>query len=240
MVPGERALSALRLANRNAVRLGKASQGIARQGVQCAASGDDEGPLRAPQRLGRGGELVICRRLRTEPDGALLEQVRRVLPGHRLHVLRHRERHRAAERRIRQHLDGAGERDHQLLGANDAVEVARHRTQAVVRGHRGIHLLQDRVRGARGEYVARQEEDGEPVDVRGGRGGHQIRRAGADRGRRSHHAPAHVGLRERDRGVRHPLLVVRAQGGQRLPMPVQGLAQARDIAVPEDREDPAE
>src|SRR2546422_8135895 len=51
---------------------------------------------------------------------------------------------------------------------------------------------------------------------------------------------SHMGLRERDRGVRHPLLVVGAQGRQRLPVPVQRLAQAGHVAVPEDREHAAE
>ncbi len=127
---------------------------------------------------------------------------------------------------------------------HDAVEIARHRLEAIVGGHAAVveilDLLQHRVRRARGEHVAGQQQHRQAVDVRQRRGGHHVGRAGTDRRRARHHPPAHVGLGVGDRRVRHRLLVVRAVGRQLVAMPIERLADAGDVAVAEDREHAAE
>ena len=99
-----------------------------------------------------------------------------------------------------------------------------------------LDLLQDRVRLAAREGVARQQQDGQAVRVRERSGRHEVGRARADRGGAGHHAPATVGLGEGDRRVCHRLLVVRAERRQGLAMGRERLADARDVAVSEDRE----
>ena len=64
--------------------------------------------------------------------------------------------------------------------------------------------------------------------------------AGADRGRRDHDLAAPLGLGEADRGQRHRLLVLAAPGRQLVLHRLQRLAEAGDVAVPEDREDAGE
>ncbi|CAM8870284.1 hypothetical protein NCH_04217 [Burkholderia pseudomallei] len=179
-----------------------------------------------------------------ERDGARREELGRVVVGHRLHVLRQRERHGAAERGVGQHAQRARQRGEQLGRMHDPVEVARHGLERVVRRDRAVmeilDLLQHRVRRARHEHVARQQQHRQPVHVRERGRGDEVRRAGADRCRHGHHPAAQVRLRVRDRAVRHRLLVVRAVGRQRVAVLMQRLAQARDVAVPEDREHAAE
>ncbi|MNR14260.1 hypothetical protein D3C85_1307270 [compost metagenome] len=102
-----------------------------------------------------------------------------------------------------------------------------------------FHLLQHRVRCAGDEDVARQQQHRQTVDVRGGRGGHQVVAAGADRGGHRHHAAAEVCLGIGGGGQRHALLVVGAEGGQRIAHRVQRLAEARHVAVAENGPHPA-
>ena len=127
---------------------------------------------------------------------------------------------------------------------HDAVEVARHRAQAVVRRHGAVvevlDLLQHRIGRARDEHVARQQQHRQPVDVRERGGGDEVGGARPDRRRARHHAPAEVRLGVRDRRVRHRLLVVRAIRRQHVAVRVQRLADAGDVAVAEDREHAAE
>ena len=141
-------------------------------------------------------------------------------------------------------MQRARQRGEQLLRADDAIEVARHWPQAVVGRHRAVlevfDLLQHGVRRARDEHVAGQEQYRQAVDMRQRGRGDEVGRAGPDRGRARHHPAPHVRLGVGDRGVRHALLVVRAEGGQVAPMLVQRLADAGDVAVTEDGEDAAE
>jgi hypothetical protein len=199
----------------------------------------------APRRIATGvRELLVDRAGRGEAHRRRREERLGPVVRHRLHVLRHRERDRAAQRGVGQHVQRAGKRGQQLPGMHDAVEVARHRPEAVVRRHAAVvevlDLLQHRVRRARHEDVAGQQQHRQPVDVRErGRRDH-VGRARADRRRARHHAAAHVRLGEGDRRVRHRLLVVRAVGRQDVAMRVQRLAEAGDVAVAEDRPHAAE
>ena len=79
-----------------------------------------------------------------------LEEAFGIVVGLGLHVLAQRQRHRPAFGRVGQHLHGAVERGDDLFGPRDAVEVARHRAEAVV-GRNGavaeiLDLLQHRDR----------------------------------------------------------------------------------------------
>ena len=171
---------------------------------------------------------------------ALVEEARRIVIGLGLHVLAEGERHRPAFGRIGQDRDRPIERRHDLLGTRDAVEIARHRAEAVVGAHRSVaeilDLLQNRVGPAVGEHVAGDQQHGQPIDMRDRGGGDHVGRAGADRGGAGHHPLAARSLGEGDRGVRHRLLVMGAIGRQRVARGVERLAHARHIAMAEDRE----
>ena len=120
-----------------------------------------------------------------------------------LNVLAHGERHRPAFGRIGEHVHGALQGGDQLLGPIDAVEIARHRAEAVV-GRNGavgevLDLLQHRVGPAVGEDVAGQQQERQTVDVRDGGGRDHVERAGPDRRRAGHQAAAEARLGEGDR-----------------------------------------
>ena len=157
-----------------------------------------------------------------------------------LDVLAEGERHGSAFGRVGQHGDRPGQRGNDLLGTRDAVEIARDGAEAIVGADRAVakalDLLQDGIRNAIGEHVARQQQHGQPIDVRDGGGRHHVGRAGSDRTRAGHHPAASGRLGEGDRRKRHRLLVVRPIGRQDFTRGVQGLAHRRDVAVPENRE----
>ena len=151
---------------------------------------------------------------------ALVEEARRIVIGLGLHVLAEGERHRPAFGRIGQDRDRPVERRHDLLGPRDAVEIARHRAEAVIGAHRSVaevlDLLQNRIGPAVGEHVAGDQQHRQPIDMRDRGGGDHVGRARADRGGAGHHPLAPRGLGEGDRGMRHRLLVVGAIGRQRV------------------------
>src|SRR5205807_6015876 len=64
----------------------------------------------------------------------ILEKARGILECLRLHILTQCEGHRAAVRRVSEYIDCAIERRDQLFRTGDAVEVAGHRSQAIVHG----------------------------------------------------------------------------------------------------------
>ncbi len=165
----QRRLAGLGLDDGHAMFLCEGRQCLARLRIKDAAAGDDDGFFRGLQ----GGDC--CRqfvriRLRTTDRPDLFgKEAFRIVIGLGLNILAERECHRTAIGRIGQDLHGAAQCWNDLLGAGDAVEVARHRTEAVIGGHRAIaeilDLLQNRIRAAIGEDVAGKEQDGQTVDM---------------------------------------------------------------------------
>ena len=103
-----------------------------------------------------------------------------------------------------------------------------------------LHLLQHRIGQPGHERVAGDEQDREPVRHRDAGGGDHVRRAGAD-GRRGHHdLLASHRLREGRRREAHALLVLPAPHGDLVAVHLERVAQARDVAVPEDPDDARE
>ena len=134
-------------------------------------------------------------------------------------------------------------RDH-LLGSPDPVEVARDGAEAVVDRHvarpRHLQLLKHRVRPVRGEDVAGQQQDREPVHRRERGPGDHVRRAGPDRRRAHERAEPVAHPRVTGGRVHHRLLVPALVVGQELGALVERLADAADVAVAEDAEAAAE
>ena len=150
-----------------------------------------------------------------------------------------RERHRAALRGIGEHAHRARQRGEHLLGPRDAVEVARHRPEAVVRRDRpspksstccstgsgrrlantspGSSSTGSRLTCATAAAVTMLVAPG-PIDVV-----QAIMRRRRER------------LGERDRRMRHRLLVVRAEGRQLSRACHSASPSAGDVAVAEDR-----
>ncbi len=140
-------------------------------------------------------------------------------------------------KRLRDTSHGTRQGGQQLGRHHDAVEVARYRPQAIHRRHATIlkifHLLQYRVRCARDEYITRQQQHGQAVDMGHRSGSDQIGTTGADGGADRHHAAAKMRLGIGGSGQCHALLVVGAQGRQHILRCLQGFAQTGHIAVAE-------
>ena len=176
----------------------------------------------------------------SEPVHAGFEEREGIIVGFGLRVLAEGEGHRTAFGRVGQHRHCPAEGRDELLGPDDAIEIARDWAETVV-GADGpvaeiLDLLQNRVWPAAGEDVAGDEQHRQAIDMRHRGGRDHVGRAGPDRGRAGHHAPAARGLGEGDRRMRHRLLVMGAVGRQRLARGVKRLAEPGDIAVAEDGE----
>ncbi len=222
------------------MRVGERAQRVPRLAVQHAAAGDDQRLLRGLQHVERIGELERVGRRAAHPDQRRREERLGPVVREGLHVLRQRETDGAALRGIGHHLDRARQRDEQLLGRRDAVEVARHGPEAVVRADVALFeildLLQHGVGQPRHEHVAGQQQQRQAADVRERGRGQHVGRAGADARRRGHHPLAEIRLRERDGRVGHSLFVVRAKRRQPILLRVQRFAEPGHVAVAEDRE----
>ena len=241
VIPGQAALAGLRFRHRQAVRFRKVAETFLGEGVLDASAHHEE-RLFGPLKNIRSQFQTACIRQRlADAMLAAPEELGRVVVGLGLHVLRQRERDRPAIGGVEQHAQRGGQADEDLLGPHDAVEIARDRPEAVVRRQRavaeGLDLLEDGIGNAVGEDVARQEEERQPVDM-GDRGrGDHVQRTRADRRGRGHEAAAEARLGEADRGMRHRLLVMSAEGRQAVPDAMQRLAETGDVAVAEDRPD---
>ncbi len=244
MIDRRRRLAGLGLDDRNAALLAKGDQLALGVSVEDAAAADDQRFLRPAQRRNGVGKLTRIGRLAALAMDLRGEERFGIIVSLRLHVLAEGERDRAAISRVGEHDKRPRQRRNELFGANNAVEIARHRAEAIVGADRAVaeilDLLQHRIGAAIGEDIARQQQDGQAVDVSERGGGDHVGCAGADRRRARHHAPPTRGLGEGDRRVRHRLLIVSAIGRECLARRVERFAQTRDIAVPEDREHPRE
>src|SRR5581483_11128998 len=229
-VVGNRALAGERLRDRNADPLGQRRELRFRLRVADAAARDDERPHRRPQELGRLVDPTRRGRRPLDPPDALGEERARVVERVRLHILRQRQHDRARLDRRRQHAHRLRQRRQQLLRADDPVEEARYRPEAVVDADvartRMLELLQHRPLVACRVRVARQQQHRQPVD----------RRAGPDRRRARERRPAARRLRERGRRVHHRLLVMALEERQLAAELVERLPDAVHVAVTEDPE----
>ncbi len=228
------------LDHRHPMAGGERRQHRLRPAVAHAAAGDQQ---RLPRRPQQGRRRLELKQIRPRPRDAMhapLEEPLRIVERLRLHVLAQAEEGRPAIGRIEQHAQRLGQGLQQLLGTDDPVPVARHRLERVVDAESRIapvlDLLQHRIGQPRHIVVARQQQHRQPVGVRHAGRGHHVGRPRPDRARRHHDLAARLGLGEADRRQRHRLLVLAAPGRQLVLDRLQGLAQAGDVAVAEDRE----
>ncbi len=111
VVPRECAFARLSLAHRNAVPPGEGGERLgAAAAVQHAAARDDHRARSSPQARERGVEFVVARSRGRERCHARRKEVARIVPGHRLHVLRQGERDGAAQRRVGEDVQRAAGR----------------------------------------------------------------------------------------------------------------------------------
>ena len=110
MIPGERALARLRLADRNARGGGEGGERAFRAGVKHAAARDDQRRLGGAEQCFQLSQLVGIGRRRAEAPEAPFEEGGGVIERFGLHVLAEGEGHRAAIGRIEQgrHRFGQG------------------------------------------------------------------------------------------------------------------------------------
>ena len=139
--------------------------------------------------------------------------------------------------------NASGSEAEELLGTGDPVEEAGHRPERVVGAgvalDRVLDLLEDGIRGPVGEVVAREEQDRDPVDGRAGGPGDHVHGARSDRRRAGVGPEAVVVPGERGRDVDLGLLVLGPVVRHLLGVAelLERLAQAGDVAVPEDAPD---
>ena len=238
----DRALAGDRLGERNAMPLRECGERRLRARVADAAPGDDERLPRRFQELGGLCNTIVVRpRARDRVDRRLKESGR-VVAGDFLHVLRQRDEGRPAFRGVEHDGDRLWQRSNDLLGMGDAIPIAADRLEGVVHREARIaemlDLLQHRIGAATDERVAGEKQDRQAVGMGDAGRGHHVERAGPDRCRGDHDLPAAPGLGEADCGQRHGLLVLPAPRWQHVLNRLEGLSEAGDVAVAEDREHP--
>ena len=190
MVVGERSFASLGLPHRNSGHLDELPECAGRIRIDDAAAGHDHGSVCGVNHGGRAVERAgIGLQSRHAPD-SLLEKLRRILIRFRLDILGKRERHRTRLRGVGENANRLQRRRHQLLGPRDPVPVAGDRLERIVDGRIAapgqLELLQDRVHAARGEDIARQQQDRQAVDRRQRRAGDHVGGARSDRAGAGH------------------------------------------------------
>ena len=235
MVPDDRALAGLGLAEGNAELLCEGAELVVRLGIAHAAAADEHGLLRIADDLGGLLDGDVGGRTALDAPDALLEERLRIVVGLALHVLRQRDAHRAGVGGIGQHAKRAHHGAHQLLGAHDAIPVAADGAERVVGGQRQVvhllDLLQHRVGLAAGVHVAGQDQHGDVVGGGGGGGGDHVGRAGADGRGDGHDLLALHVLGERHGHMGLSLLVLALIDLQPLGLLQQRLAESDHVAV---------
>ena len=220
--------------------LGERGEHLLGERVVHSPAGDDQ----RPTRLANGGdgraELSGVRARAGDLVDDWFEQTRRKVVGLRLDVLGQGDERRTAVRRVEHHGQRLGQRLDDLLRPGDPVPVPDDRPERVVGRRRRrtevLDLLEHGVGEATLERVAGEHQQREPVGHRHAGSGDEVEGTRADRGRGDHQlAPTHrLGIGDRRQG--HPLLVLSAPRRQLVACRVQGRPEARDVAVPEDRE----
>ncbi len=133
-----------------------------------------------------------------------------------------------------------GQRLDDLGGVGDPVPEARHRLERVVQAERRIavmlELLEHGVGQAREEGVAAEHQERQPVGVGQRRGGQEVGGAGPGARGAEHEALAQPLFGIGGGREAHAHLVLAAIERQRVARLVESLAEAGDVAVPEDAE----
>ena len=244
VVPGQDADAGLGVAHRDAGQLGELREFLVGVGVEDAAAGDDQRALRGADGLGGAADVLVVGVGAADPPLALGQELLGHVEGLGLDVLRQRDGDGAGLGRVRQDAQAVVERGEQLLGPGDPVKELGQRPERVVDGDVVgvglLELLQHRVRGAGGERVARQQQHRQPVGGGQRRAGEQVRGTRADRGADREGLAAAGVAGVADGLVRLGLfvaaLVVRHDRRIELLVLLQGLADAGNVAVPEDAE----
>ncbi len=234
-------LARLRFDNGDAMRRGKGGKSGLGLGVDHPAACDDHGLLCGPDGGdGRGEFGRVGFRAADAPDLRRKEAFG-IVEGLGLHVLTEGQRDRAALGRVGHRPQGTRQRRQKLFGPHDPVEISRDGAEAVVHRDRAVAeilgLLQHRVGGAVGKDVAGNEQNRQAVDMRKARRRHHVQRARTDRRGDSHRLAPLRRLGIGDGGMGHRLLIMAAPGWQNVAHAVQRLADARHVAMTEDRPD---
>ena len=157
VVPRQDADAGLGVAHRYPGQLGELRQFVVGVGVQDAAAGNDQRPLRSPNGRGGTGDVILIGLGAADPPLPLGQEFRGHVEGLGLDVLRQRNGHRPGLGRVRQDAQAVVERGEQLLRPVHPVKELRQRPERVVDrqvvGVGLLKLLQDRVSRAGGERV---------------------------------------------------------------------------------------
>ncbi len=235
----QRSLAGLRHPHGNARLGGEVAQRGRGVGVVHATAGDDQRALCALDGLDHFEKLRRIARGTRHAVDLPGEEMLGIVVGFRLHVLGQADRHGPGLSRRGEDSHGLGKCLQDLLGAIDAIPVARYGLEAIV--HADVHavrvfeLLEHRRGPAIGEDVSRQQQHGKTIDRRRGGSRHHVRGTGSDRGRAGERPQPATCFCKGRRHVNHTLLVLRLEERQLLATEfLQRLTQARDVAVTED------
>ena len=167
MLPRDRALAGLRLAERDAVLLSELLEDSLCLGVLDAAAEDHQRALCLRDGLDGLFDSALGRFDAVDVMDALLEEVIRIIPSLTFDILRQGDADSTRLGRVRQdaHCVDAGR--HEDFWTRDAIPVLADCAEGVVRrrrqAYRLLHLLEYRVRLAVSVRVARQEQDRDAV-----------------------------------------------------------------------------
>ena len=151
----------MRLADGYSASGAKVDEIVLGLGIENPAAAYNERRLGRPKQLGGVGDFAQVGRNAADAVHPFLEERCWIVVGLYLHVLAEGEDDGAAFGGVGQNRDRSIERRHDLFGARDAVEIPRHRAEAVIGADCSIveilDLLQNRVRFAGDEDVAGNE-----------------------------------------------------------------------------------
>ena len=240
MIVPKRALARLRLTDRDPGLLAERAQRVGRLGVDDAAAGDDERPLRAADQFDGPAERRFVGERPADRPHPLAEEAVRHVERLGLHVLRERERDRAGLCLVHEHAHRLQRRADDLLRPPDPVEVPRDRAERLVHrrvaGPGRLELLQHRVGAPRREHVTGEQQHGQSVHRRERGARDHVRRAGADRRRARERAESVLHPGVGGGRVHHALLAASLVIGEQVGLLVQRLADAGDVPMAEDAE----
>ena len=239
MVPRERTFARLRFTNRNAGLCDEFGERFGCFTHQHATPGDNQRPAAGADSCHCTCKRNLVRLATADKPHPLAEELFGIIVCFGLHVLRKRQRRRAAIGGRREHTHHLRQCGDELLGTIDAIPVARHRLEAVVDadvlcGGR-LDLLQHGRNVAAREDVAGQQKHGQAINSGQGRAGDHVCGAGADGRGACKGAQAIRGLGIGGGHV-HTGLLVAHQDVLEVGILLQSLPDTGHVAVTEDAE----
>ncbi len=239
-----RTLAGLGLGKGNGETLGKRLQGRTGARITHPAAADDQRCALALEQRHGVAEHGVGGWPAVKTMHAFLQEIVWVVIGLGLHILGQGQGHRTGFGRIGKYAHGLDRRAHQLFGTVDPVPIFAHCLERIVGTDTQVvellDLLQHRVGLAAGIDIPRQQQQRDAIGGGRGRCRQHVRRPRTDRRCAGIDPTPQVLLGETDGGMTHALLIAALMHHQFAAVLLKRLAQAQDIAVAENAENPGD